>query len=75
LHTASHAPLPHAAAALGYGPQEVPHAPQWPGSKFVLVQEAPHGVRPAPQEPAHVLVEQTCPALQALPHEPQFAGS
>ena len=40
----------------------------------VLTQLCPHCVSPASQPALQVLVEQTKPALQAMPHAPQSAA-
>jgi hypothetical protein len=70
-----HMLLAHEAIALAYGPQTLPHIPQWFGSISVEVHEPMQFVWPARHEGTHMPMSQTRPAAQALPHAPQLARS
>src|SRR3954469_26007258 len=53
--------------------QTIPHPPQFPGSKEMLVQTPLHLVAPAGQSPLHVPLTQVIPAGQTFPQAPQLA--
>jgi hypothetical protein len=53
----------------------MPHRSQLAGSRCVFTQEAPHSVVPTAHLGAHRPLEQSWPALHAVPQSPQFTGS
>jgi hypothetical protein len=63
-----------------FGPQTLPHEPQFEESLVVSMHAAappspPHEVRPAPHVVPHMLPVHVSPAAHLLPQPPQLFGS